>query len=217
VKIGILGTGSVGQALAGKLVELGHEVRMGARDAGNEKAKKWAESAGPRASSGDFRDAAAFGEIVIHACRGEGAHETLTAAGRENLAGKVLWDVANPLDFSKGMPPTLFTGAAQDSLAERIQKAHPEARLVKALNMVNASVMVDPARTGGDSDLFIAGNDAKAKETVVSLLRELGWKSIVDLGDVTAARGMESYLLLWLRLWGVLGTPDFNIRIVRKA
>jgi predicted dinucleotide-binding enzyme len=217
VKIGVLGTGSVGQTLAGKLVALGHDVRMGAREAGSEKSKKWAESAGPRASSGDFRDAAAFGEIVVHASRGEAAHGTLTAAGPENLAGKVLWDLANPLDFSKGMPPTLFTGAAQDSLAERIQKAFPDAKVVKALNMVNASVMVDPSRTGGDSDLFIAGNDATAKETVASLLRDFGWKSIVDLGDVTAARGMESYLLLWLRLWSVLGTPDFNIRIVRKA
>lgn len=217
MKIGILGTGSVGQTLAGKLVSLGHEIVMGAREAGNEKAKKWAEAAGPRGRAGTFREAAAFGELVVHAARGQAALETLASAGAENLSGKVLWDLANPLDFSKGMPPTLFTGAAQDSLAERIQAAHPEARLVKALNMVNASVMVDPARAGGDSDVFVAGNDAKAKETVGSILREFGWKSVVDLGDVTAARGMESYLLLWLRLWGVLGTPDFNIRIVRKA
>jgi len=217
MKIGILGTGTVGQTLAGKLVELGHDDRMGARDAGNEKAKKWAESAGPRASSGTFSDAASFGELVVHAARGEAALETLRAAGVGNLRCKVLWDLANPLDFSKGMPPTLFTGAAQDSLAERIQKELPEARVVKALNMVNATVMVDPARTGGETDVFIAGNDAKAKETVASLLREFGWKSVIDLGDVTAARGMESYLLLWLRLWGVLGTPDFNIRIVRRG
>jgi predicted dinucleotide-binding enzyme len=216
VKIGILGTGSVGQTLAGKLVALGHDVRMGARDAGNEKAKKWAESAGPRASAGTFSDAASFGEVVVHAARGQAAIETLRSAGAGNLRGKVLWDLANPLDFSKGMPPTLFTGAAQDSLAERIQQELPEAKVVKALNMVNASVMVDPAR-GGDGDAFIAGNDATAKETVSGLLREFGWKGIVDLGDVTAARGMENYLLLWLRLWDVHGTPDFNIRIVRRS
>ena len=217
MKIGILGTGSVGQTLAGKLVALGHDVRMGAREAGNEKAKKWAESAGPRASSGTFSDAASFAEVVVHAARGEAALETLRSAGAGNLRGKVLWDLANPLDFSKGMPPTLFTGAAQDSLAERIQKELPDVKVVKALNMVNASVMVDPARTGGESDVFIAGNDAEAKEKVVGLLREFGWKGIVDLGDVTAARGMENYLLLWLRLWDVHGTPDFNIRIVRSG
>lgn len=219
MKIGILGTGSVGQTLAGKLVALGHDVKMGAREAGNEKARAWASSAssaGSRASAGTFRDAAEHGEIVIHAARGEAALETLRAAGAENLKGKVLWELANPLDFSKGMPPTLFTGAAQDSLAERIQNELPDVKVVKALNMVNASVMVAPERTGGDSDVFIAGNDAAAKETVSGLLREFGWKRIVDLGDITAARGMEAYLLLWLRLWDVLGTQDFNIRIVRR-
>lgn len=223
MKIGILGTGSVGQTLGGKLVSLGHDVKMGARDAGNEKARAWsaaaaaaatAAGAGSRASAGTFRDAAEHGEIVIHAARGTAAPETLRAAGEENMKGKVLWDLANPLDFSNGMPPTLFTGVAQDSIAERIQKQLPDAKVVKALNMVNASVMIAPDR-GGDGDAFLAGNDPAAKEKVSGLLREFGWKSIVDLGDVTAARGMESYLLLWLRLWDVLGTPDFNIRIVR--
>jgi predicted dinucleotide-binding enzyme len=215
VKIGVLGTGSVGQTLGGKLVSLGHDVKMGARDAGNEKARAWVAQAGPRASAGTFRDAAEHGEIVIHAARGTAAPETLRAAGEENLKGKVLWDLANPLDFSKGMPPTLFTGAAQDSIAERIQKQLPETKVVKALNMVNATVMIAPERTGGEGEAFLAGNDPAAKEKVSGLLREFGWKRIVDLGDVTAARGMEAYLLLWLRLWDVLGTPDFNIRIVR--
>jgi predicted dinucleotide-binding enzyme len=210
MKIGVLGTGIVGQTLAGGFAAKGHEVRMGAREASNEKARKWG-------GGGTFRDAAAFGEIVVHAARGTAALQTLGAAGAENLNGKVLWDLANPLDFSKGMPPTLFTGAAQDSLGERIQSAYPKARVVKALNMVNATVMVDPALTGGETDLCIAGKDAGSKETVSSLLRQFGWTRIVDLGDIPAARGMEAYLLLWLQLWGVLGTPNFNVRIVKGA
>ena len=217
MKIGILGTGMVGEALAGGLVALGHEVKMGARDAGNEKARAWAQKAGRGASTGTFADAAAFGEIVIHAAKGEAALDVLRAAGRENLSGKVLVDVSNPLDFSKGMPPTLFTGAAGDSLGERIQKEFPDARVVKSLNTINASVMTDPAKGGEGGVVFVAGNDAQAKARVTSLLRELGWKEIVDLGDISAARGTEAYLLLWLRLWGVLETPNFNIRLVRGA
>jgi predicted dinucleotide-binding enzyme len=124
-------------------------------------------------------------------------------------------DVANPLDFSRGMPPTLFTAAAGDSLGERIQNELPQTRVVKALNTVNASVMTDPSRVRGQSDLFLCGNDADAKGRVTALLREFGWQSVIDLGDITGARGTEAYLLLWLRLWGALGTVDFNVRVVR--
>lgn len=216
MKIGVLGTGMVGTTLASKLVSLGHEVRMGAREPGNAKAKGWTEAAGRGASSGDFADAAAFGEIVVSCTLGEKAVEALQAAGKENLRGKVVIDVSNPLDFSKGMPPTLFTGGGGDSLGERIQRAFPEAFVVKALNTVNAAVMVDPARVGGESDLFLCGNDAPAKAKVSALLNELGWSRIHDLGDISAARGTEAYLLLWLRLWGALKTPDLNVRIVRK-
>ena len=171
----------------------------------------------PGASGGTLAEAASFGEIVFNCTLGEATLEVLRAAGKENLRGKVLVDVANPLDFSKGMPPTLFTGAAGDSLGERVQREIPETRVVKALNMVNASVMTDPARVGGESDLFICGNDERAKRRVTTLLEEFGWKSVIDLGDITGARGMEAYLLLWLRLWGVLQTPEFSIRVVRKA
>ncbi len=215
MKIGVLGTGMVGSAIASKLAAIGHEVKMGAREPGNEKARKWAESAGKGASAGTFAEAARFGEIVFSATLGEKAIEALRAAGKENLRGKVLVDVSNPLDFSKGMPPTLFTGAAGDSLGERIQKELPEVRVVKALNTVNANVMGDPARVHGDSDLFLCGNDAGAKGRVTALLKEFGWKSVIDLGGITGARGMEAYLLLWLTLWGALKTADFNVRVVR--
>lgn len=215
MQIGILGTGMVGSALANGLVARGHEVKMGAREAGNEKAGAWAKSAGKAASAGRFSDAAAFGEIVFNATRGDASLDALRAAGKENLRGKVLVDVANPLDFSRGMPPTLFTAAEGDSLAERIQNELPDTRVVKALNTINASVMTDPSRVRGPSDLFICGNDAEAKRRVTALLREFGWQNVIDLGDITNARGTEAYLLLWLRLWNALGTADFNVHVAR--
>jgi predicted dinucleotide-binding enzyme len=215
MKFGVMGTGSVGETLAGKLVALGHDVKMGARSATNEKAKAWVESAGKTASVGTFADAAAFGEIVVNATSGLGSIEAVRAAGKENLRGKLLVDISNPLDFSKGMPPTLVTGPAGESLGERIQAELPETRVVKTLNTVNASVMVDPSRVKGVTDIFVAGNDAGAKEQASGLLRELGWTSIVDLGDIRAARGTEAYVLFWLQLWGALKTPDFNIHVSR--
>jgi predicted dinucleotide-binding enzyme len=214
MKIGVLGTGTVGQTVAGALASRGHEVKMGAREAGNEKAAAWAQKAGSKASHGTFSDAASFGEIVFNCTSGEGSLKALTAAGAGNLAGKVLVDVANPLDFSKGMPPTIFTPQG-DSLAEQIQREFPKARVVKALNTVNANVMFHPEKVPGESDLFVCGNDADAKQQVTALLKDYGWKSVIDLGDVSGARGTEAYLLLWLRLWGAVGKPEFNVRVVR--
>jgi 8-hydroxy-5-deazaflavin:NADPH oxidoreductase len=216
MKIGVLGTGMVGSTLASKLVALGHEVRMGAREAKNAKAKAWAESAGRASSSGDFADAAAFGEMVLSCTLGEKAVGALQAAKSENLRGKVVIDVSNPLDFSKGMPPRVLTGPAGESLGEQIQQAFPDARVVKALNTVNVGVMVDPRRLGAESDLFLCGNDAAAKTKVAALLKEMGWTRIHDLGPIASARGTEAYLLFWLALMNAFKTADFNVRIVRK-
>ena len=215
MNIAVLGTGSVGTTLAGKLVALGHTVKMGSREAGNEKASAWVESAGRNASSGTFADAARFGEIVFNATAGAGAVEAVRAAGRENLKGKIVIDVSNPLDFSRGMPPRLFTAADGDSLAERIQAELPDSKVVKTLNTINASVMVDPARVHGESDVFLCGNDSAAKQRVASLLGDFGWKNVVDLGGLASARGMEAYVLCWLHLWGAQKTADFNLQIVR--
>ena len=214
MKIGVLGTGMVGAAIATRSIEAGHEVRMGGRHAANEKARKWAKGAGPKASAGTFADAAAFGEIVFSATLGKAALDALKAAGSGALEGKVVVDVSNPLDFTMGTPPVLFTGPG-DSLGERIQHAFPGARVVKALNTVNAGVMGHPEKLGGESDLFVAGNDADAKRRVTDLLREFGWETVHDLGDIRASRGMEAYLLFWITVYGALKTPDFNIRIVR--
>jgi predicted dinucleotide-binding enzyme len=216
MRIAVLGTGGVGRTIGTKLVELGHEVTMGSRSADNEAATEWAASAGAGASHGTFADAAAIGEIVFNCTSGTVSLEALGAAGSGNLAGKVLVDVANPLDFSKGMPPTLSV-CNDDSLGEQIQAAHPDARVVKALNTVNASIMTGPGSLSEPSSIFVAGNDEGAKAEVGALIQSFGWPadSILDLGDITAARGMEMYLPLWLRMMGALDTPTFNVRVVR--
>ncbi len=215
MKFGVLGSGMVGSTIATKLASLGHEVKMGSRDAKNEKARTWAASAGRGASQGTFADAAAFGEMVFNCTSGMGSIDALKAAGAAALRGKVLVDVANPLDFSKGMPPTLFVGN-DDSLGETIQRTFPETKVVKALNTVSADLMVDPGKLSGDHDLFVCGNDADAKARVIRLLQEeFGWKLVNDIGDITAARGTESYLHLWLRLYGSLQTAHFNMHVVR--
>lgn len=216
MKVGVLGTGMVGEAIASKLVSLGHEVTMGSRTADNEDAAAWAAGAGELAAHGTFADAAGSGDLVVNCTAGGGSLEALRAAGEENLAGKVLIDVANPLDFSQGMPPSLSVSNT-DSLGEQIQRAFPEAKVVKALNTMNCEVMVDPGRVPGDHDVFVCGDDEGAKGRVCEMLGSFGWPddSIVDLGDVSSARGTEAYLPLWLRLWGALGTGDFNIKVVR--
>jgi predicted dinucleotide-binding enzyme len=216
MKIGILGSGMVGQTIGTKLVALGHEVRLGSREAGNEKAAAWVKRAGAKGSQGTFGDAAAFGELLFNCTQGSGSLPALQAAGAAALSDKVLIDISNPLDFSKGRPPTLFVSNT-DSLGEQLQRAFPDVKVVKALNTINAEVMVDPARVaGGEHDAFISGNDAAAKKRVETILREwFGWKRVIDLGDITTARGTEAYLLLWIHLWGALGTADFNIKLAR--
>jgi predicted dinucleotide-binding enzyme len=190
---------------------------MGSRSANNEKAAAWVKKAGAKASQGTFADAAAFGEILFNCTLGTGSIPALEAAGKQNLKGKILLDLSNPLDFTKGMPPTLFV-SNDDSLGERIQRAFPELKVVKTLNTVNANVMVDPARIPGEHTVFVSGNDAEAKNRVKQLLTEwFGWKQVIDMGDITTSRGTESYLMLWIRLWGALGTPDFNVHVVKKG
>jgi NADPH-dependent F420 reductase len=214
MKIAVFGTGMVGNAIATKLVKLGHDVKMGSRTADNAKAVEWVKANGARASQGTFADAAAFAELVFNCTKGESSLAALEAAGKKNVAGKVLVDVSNPLDFSKGMPPSL-TVCNTDSLAEQIQRALPDTKVVKALNTVNANLMVEPSLLKGDHDIFVCGNDAAAKGRVKELLGSFGWKHVVDVGDLTAARGLEMYLPLWVRLYGALQSPMFNVHVVR--
>ena len=224
MKIGIIGSGVVGQTLGAKLVERGEDVVLGTRSPGSVNDKRgfgqslddWLKATGSKARVGIFADAAAHGEIVINATSGTVSLEALRLAGDQNLRGKILIDVSNPLDFSKGMPPTL-TVCNTDSIGEQIQRAFPDAKVVKTLNTTNVNVMVDPAQVaGGDHDLFVSGNDAAAKARVTELLRQwFGWRTVIDLGDITTARGVEMLLPVWLRLMGALGTPLFNFKIAR--
>jgi predicted dinucleotide-binding enzyme len=218
MKIAVLGTGMVGNAIATKLVQLGHQAMMGSRTANSDAGQQWLRSVGGKAQIGTFTDAAAFGEIVFDCTNGANSLAALRQAGAANLRNKILVHVSNPLDFSKGMPPTL-TVCNTDSLGEQVQREFPDVRVVKALNTVNCNIMVAPSRLPGDHELLICGNDAAAKREVANRICEwFGWKpgDIIDLGDITQARGTEMFLALWVRLFGVLGTPHFNIHIVRE-
>lgn len=227
MQIAVLGTGMVGRAVAAKLVALGHDVVVGTRDVDATLARNEPDAMGtppfaewqqdnPQARLVPLADAGAHGELIVNATSGQGSRAALDGAGAAKLAGKVILDIANPLDFSQGMPPILSV-ANTDSLAEQLQAAFPDAHVVKALNTMNAYVMVEPARLSGSHNVFVAGDDDAAKEAVKDLLRSFGWtdEAIVDLGGIRAARGMEMFLPLWLSLYGVLGTGDFNIGIVR--
>lgn len=225
MKIAVLGTGGVGRAIAGRFAELGHDITIGTRDPlstlartesdgmGNPPYSLWAgEHPGVRLAT--FPEAAAGAEVVVNATSGSASLEVLGAAGADNLSGKVLLDIANPLDFSAGMPPTLFVKDT-DSLGEQIQRAFPAARVVKSLNTLNANLMVRPDLLPGGSSVFVSGDDADAKALVTTLLAELGHTDVIDLGDLSTARGTEMLLPVWLRLMGALGTPMFNFKIVR--
>ncbi len=226
MRIGILGTGIVGQLLADAFAAGGHEVMVGTRNPeatlartepdmyGRPPFRVWHDEH-PGIALGTFAEAAAHGEVVVNATNGAATLDALRTAGEENLDGKVLLDAANPLDFSKGMPPSLFV-CNTDSLAEQIQVAFPGARVVKSLNTMTASVMVDPRGLGdGDHTVFVSGNDADAKGSVSDLLLGLGWADVIDLGDITTARGAEMVLPIWVSLFGVLETPRSNFKIVR--
>ena len=225
MNIAVLGTGSVGRALAGGLSRLGHTVSVGTRDPeatlartepdgmGNPPFAAWhADHADVRLTT--FADAAAGAELVVLAGNGFAALDMLSAAGAEHLAGKPLLDISNPLDFSAGFPPSLFVKDT-DSLAERIQAAFPEARVVKSLNTLTAPLMVEPGLLGEPTTVFVSGDDADAKAAVTGLLTAFGHQDVIDLGGIETARGTEMLLPLWLRTMGALGTGMFNIKVVR--
>lgn len=215
-KIGILGTGIVGSTIGSKLIELGYEVRMGSRTAKNEKALAWVAKCGNKASTGTFEDAAQFGEIIFLCAKGDVTLEILKLAKPGNFKGKTVIDISNPLDFSKGMPPSLIPQFANtNSLGEEVQKALPDANVVKSLNIVNCEVMVNAKKSGGDPTMFMCGNNAGAKAEVASVLNKFGWTDIIDLGDITTARGTEMMLPIWLRTWMATKNGYFAFKIIR--
>jgi 8-hydroxy-5-deazaflavin:NADPH oxidoreductase len=226
MKIGIFGTGVVGQTLAAALAANGHAVMIGTRDpaATLDRApharsttsyKEW-QAANPSVRLGTFGEAATFGEAIINATSGAGALRALESAGADALGDKIVMDTSNPLDFSNGFPPSLSV-CNTDSLGEQLQRAFPRVRLVKTLNTTTAAVMANPgAVAGGDHTMFVCGNDADAKTSAARWLKEwFGWRDVIDTGDITAARGSEMLLPIWLRLMGALGNPMFNFKIAR--
>lgn len=218
MNIGVLGTGGVGRTLATKFVDVGHQVMIGSRRAGNDKAVAWAAEAGEGGSEGSFADAAAFGELLVNATAGAASLDALGAAGSSSLAGKVLMDVSNALDFSGGFPPSLSV-CNTDSLGEQIQRQFPESLVVKVFNTMNSDVMVNPGMLGGSHNAFLCGDSDGAKQKVIAILESFGWPAsdIVDVGGIDGARGMEMYVMFWVRLMGTLGGPHFNIKIVRAG
>lgn len=223
MKIGIIGSGVVGQTLGSKLAQLGHDVVLGTRDPKKLDEKKnmagslneWLGQAKGKARVGTFAEAAAHGDLLINATHGQVSAEALKLAGAGSVGTKVLIDVANELDFSQGMPPAVLA-SQQECLAEKIQAGFPNLKVVKSLNTIAATVMVDPkALKGGDHTIFVAGDDAPAKAQVSELLKSFGWTDILDLGPLSNSRGLEMYLALWVRLYGALQNGFINIKVVR--
>ncbi|MEU8168376.1 NAD(P)-binding domain-containing protein [Micromonospora sp. NPDC049004] len=217
MRIAVLGTGSVGRTISARAAELGHQVTIGTRDVATTLAGDYAAwtAEHPEVGLATHADAAADAELVVNATSGSGSLPALTAAGAANLSGKVLLDIANPLDFSAGFPPTL-TVQDTDSLAEQIQREFPQARVVKSLNTLTAELMVRPRQLAdGAHTVFVSGDDAEAKRIVTGLLVSFGHTDVIDLGDLSTARGTEMLMPLWLRLYGRLDTANFNIKIVR--
>ncbi|MES2767279.1 MAG: NAD(P)-binding domain-containing protein [Bacteroidota bacterium] len=230
MNIAVLGTGSVGQALAGRLAGLGHTVFMGTRDVAASEAKIGADNWGnPTIGTWikehtdvkllPFKEAVEMGrDLIVFALNGNAAFDCLKSVGAELLKGKILIDISNPLDFSKGFPPSLFVSNTE-SLGEQIQSAYPDLRVVKTLNTMSNPVMINPKLITGDHSVFISGNDAEAKATAADVLKSFGWedRNIIDLGDITTARGTEMILPLWVRLFGKLQTPMFNFHVNMAA
>jgi 8-hydroxy-5-deazaflavin:NADPH oxidoreductase len=213
MQIGILGSGVTAQTLGSKLVQQGHEVLLGSREEAKPSSVIWARDAGQQALYGTFMNAAAFGEILFNCTLGMASLVALESAGAENLKDKILIDTANPIDRSTGV--WKLTVCNTDSLGEQIQRAFPETKVVKTLNTVNANVIADPAKLVEMTDMFMSGNDLEAKATVKQKLKEwFGWRNVIDLGDITTARGLEMYVLFWHYLRDVTPSPRFNIKVV---
>ena len=227
MKINLLGTGIVAQTIASRLHDIGHEIYLGTRNPEETISRELKIDPGTiigdwiKSNEGlwikSYNELPADADLVINATNGQGTLEALEAVGSQILSGKTLLDISNPLDFSNGMPPTLSV-CNDNSLAEEIQSRFPDANVVKSLNTMNCQLMMDPSLLKSDHVVFVSGNDDSAKQLVSSLLQEVGWRpeNILDLGDITSARGTEMILPVWLRIWGALGTAEFNFNIVKQ-
>lgn len=213
MKVGMLGSGDVGQALGIGFAGLGHQVKMGSRTPEKETVQAWLKRVGSNGSAGLFSEAAAFGDFAVLATRWDGTENALRLAGPQNLAGKVVIDVTNPLDYSKGMPPGLALGY-DDSAGEQVQRWLPRAQVVKALNIVGSRFMVNPQFPGGPPDMFIGGNSPEAKALAADILRSFGW-GVIDLGGIEAARYLEPLAMIWILAGMQLNSWDNAFKLLR--
>lgn len=214
MKIGILGTGDVGRALGSGFAKLGHYVKMGSRDPHQEKVKAWVNKTGAQASAGTFAEAAAYGDLAVLCTIWTGTENAVRLAGPDHLAGKVVIDTTNPLDFSGGIPPTLAVGHT-DSAGEQIQRWLPDSRVVKAFNIVGSAHMFKPEFPGGPPDMFICGDDEQAKATVTDLLETFGW-SVIDIGGIECARYLEPLAMVWIRHFFRINSVNHAFKLLRK-
>jgi hypothetical protein len=214
MKIGVLGSGDVGQVLGAGFIKYGHEVKMGTRDPMQEKVKNWVAKNGTKASAGSFAGAAQFGELLVLATHGVATENAIKLAGVKNFSGKVVIETTNPLDFSKGVPPTLSVGFT-DSLGEQIQRLIPEAKVVKAFSIVGNAHMVNPQFPGGPPDMFICGNDASAKVKVTEILKVFGWP-VIDLGGIEMSRYLEPLAMVWIMYGFNTNTWNHAFKLLKK-
>lgn len=213
MRVGILGSGVVGQSLGRGFAGRGHEVVLGTRTPDSEKLAPWKREVGDRGRTGTFAQAAAYGEVLVVAVLGTAAEQAIDLAGPRSFDGKVVIDVTNPLDFSKGMPPGLFVGMT-DSLGERIQRKLPRAKVVKCFNIVNNQTMIDPSNTGTKPTMLLCGNDEGAKRKVTEILEQFGWDDVVDIGGIDGARWLEAHVPLWVRVTMQKNTWFLGFKVV---
>ena len=212
-RVGVLGTGVVGRRLAAGFRGRGHEVIIGSRDPDKPELREWLSADGTGIRSGTFAEAAAASQLLVLAVLGDAAEQVIQDAGRESFAGKVVIDAMNPLDFSGGFPPKLSI-SGEDSLGERVQRALPDASVVKAFNIIGNPYFVDPSFSDGEPTMLIAGNDADAKRRVTDLLADFGWSDIVDIGGIDGSRELEAICIAWVKIGGVRGAWDHGFKLL---
>lgn len=212
-RVGVLGTGEVGRRLASGFRDHGHQVTIGSRDPEKPELRDWLSAEGAGIQADTFAEAATSGELLVLAVLGDAADQVIADAGPENFAGKVVIDAMNPLDFSGGFPPKLSI-SGEDSLGERVQRALPDARIVKAFNIIGSPYFVDPSFREGSPTMLIAGDDADAKRTVTDLLADFGWPDVVDLGGIESSRELEAICIAWVKIGGVRGAWDHGFKLL---
>ena len=213
MRVGVLGTGEVARRLAGGFRSRGHDVMIGSRDPAKPELREWLSGEGAGVEAGTFAQTAAHGELLVLAVLGNAAEEAIAQAGPENFGGKVVIDAMNPLDFSGGFPPKLSI-SGEDSLGERVQRALPDARVVKAFNTIGSPYFVDPSFSQGRPTMLIAGNDEDAKRTVTDVLADFGWTDTVDIGGIAGSRELEAICIVWVKIGGARGAWDHGFSLL---